>query len=366
MHESIFNSKVTLTTPSGLSSVKVDIIRTDNGIEIRLIDTNNIFSLWVYFLSSSDFYLLKKEQEILVDYERFIQILINLFHGVVTSKYNATFNEGILRFIENLEFRNICKLELKFSKPDETNYRRYLGDLISRMESDNIKLIKENSILRDKCINGDASLKEKIRYLESENADIKRKIDLFKRDFSEVEDIRRSKEEEISRITSRLYNVENENSHLKHELERYQRENSMSIKEQLRSKEDEVEELSKEINTANNVIKKLRQENSDLKQFKSDIEQLQSSEKDRTRDVQVKYDDLNAKYLSIENKYKKLKEDVKEKDLKIKELSESNKNLTKRLENAQNVYNHFYSRKVDEHDHMSDTFSLRPESPPPR
>lgn len=357
MHESIFNNKITLSTPTGLSTVKVDITRTESAVEVRLIDTSNIFSLWIYSLSSSDFYLLKKEQDILVDYERFIHILANMFHNASISKYTTSFSEGTLRFIENSEFRNICKLELKFNKPEETQYRRYLGDIVSRMESDNIKLIKENAILRERCMNGDQSMKEKMKFIESDSQEAKRRLEMIKRDFSVIEEKNVLKDEEISKISNRLYALDNENAQLRYELEKYQRENSTTLKDQLRSKESEIEILAKEISTANEIIKKLRNENSELKQFKSENQANYQKEKEKAEQMNSKVEDLIKKLSTVESKYKKIKEEAKEKIQKIEELSESNRSLAKRLENAQNVYNHFYSRKVDDHpDNLSDTF----------
>lgn len=367
MHESMFSNKITLTTPQGLNTVKVDITKTESSVEIRLIDTSNIFSLFVCSISSSDFYILKRDQDILVDYDRFVQILVNLFHGTSTNKYTATFGDCLLRFIENSEFRNICKLELKFSKPEESQFRRYLGDLISRMEGDNIKLIKENSVLRDRCVNGDRDLRDKMRFLESENTELRRRYELLSKDQAALEARFGSKDDELSRMSNKIYVLESENTQLRYELEKYQRDNAPSYKEQLRTKEDETEELSKEISTANELIKKLRQENSELKSFKTDNLAGVQKEVDRNGELSEKVRDLEKRLASIESKYKRAKEENREKTQKIEELLESNRILAKKLENAQNVYSHFFSKKVEDHsDNFSDTFSLRPESPPPR
>lgn len=367
MHESMFSSKITLTTPQGLNTVKVDITKTESSVEIRLIDTANIFSLFVCSISSSDFYILKRDQDILVDYDRFVQILVNLFHGTSTNKYTATFGDGALKFIENSEFRNICKLELKFCKPEESQFRRYLGDLISRMESDNIKLIKENSVLRDRCMNGDRDLKDKLRFLESENIELRRRYELLGKDHSALEARAGSKDEEISRISNKVYALESENTQIRYELEKYQRENALSYKDQLRAKENEAEELAKEISIANELIKKLRQENSELKAFKADNAAGIQKEADRNRELGEKVGELGKRLTTVESKYKRAKEESKEKTQRIEELLEANKALAKKLENAQNVYSHFFSKKVEDHsDNFSDTFSLRPESPPPR
>lgn len=367
MHESIFNAKVTLTTSSSLITVKVDIIRYETYIEIRLIDTSNIFTLFVCTISQSDYYVLKRDQDILVDYDRFVQILVNLFHSLSINKLNAIFNEGTLRFIENTEFRNICKLELKFSKPEEGQYKKYLGDLLARMESDNIKLIKENAILRDKCINGDRELKEKIRFFESDNIECKRRMEILSKEHAILESKCNSKDEEISKISNKLFQVENENVQLKYELEKFQKDNSQSYKDQLKAKESELEEATKELKVANEIIRKIRLENEELRNYKVEHLTEMQKEADKFSELTEKLNSLNKKYKTQEEKYKALKEEVKAKTSKIDELESTNKNLAKRLENAQNVYNHFYSKKVEDHsDNFSDTFSLRPESPPPR
>lgn len=367
MHESLFNNKVTLSTPSGLSSVKVDISKSDTGIEARLIDTSNIFSLWVCSISSSDFYILKRDQDILVDYDRFIQVLVNLFHGAATGRYTASFNDGVLRFIENSEFRNICKLELKFTRPEETQYRRYLGDLVGRMEADNIKLIKENAILRERCVTGDQAIKDKARFLEQENSELRRRGEHMQKDLAMLGEKERIKDEEIAKLSSRIYAVEEENGQLRYEVERYERENSVSVREQLKRREAELDEMKKEIDTANEIIKKLRAENSELREFRQKKEDINRKETEKRTELEEKLEEAERKLSHIEAKYKKMKEEAREKGNKAEELTEMNKVLMKRLENAQNVYNHFYSKKIDDQgENYSDTFSLRPESPPGR
>lgn len=367
MHESLFNNRITLSTPTGLTPTKVDIVKTISGIEIRLIETSDIFSLWTCSLTSADFGILKRNLDIIVDFDRFIQIIVNYFHGVTTSKYIACFNNGTLKFMGNIEFRNICELELKFIKPEESQFKMYLGDLVGRMEGDNIKLIKENSILRDRCMNGDHTLKEKIRYLDHENIELRRRLELIQKDLSDIQNRAISKEDEVAKLSNRIYELDGENTRLRYEIEKYQRENTVSFKDQLRNKEEEMNNINRELNTANEIIKKIRQENLDLKQFKADNIGALQKESDRCEELTLKLEEINKKMSQTESKYKKLKDEIKDKTQKIEELSESNRILTKRLENAQNVYNHFYSKKVEDHtDNFSDNFSLRPESPPAR
>ena len=367
MQETLFNGRATFTAGASVITAKVDIIKYDSYVEIRLIDTSNVFTLFVCTITQSDFYILKRDQDILVDYERFVHILVNLFHSLSISKLSATFNDGVLRFIENGEFRNICKLELKFTKPEEGQYKRYLADLLSRMENDNVKLIKENALLRDKCVNGDREMREKMRYLEADATERKRRSEMQNSDYLALESKYAAREEEFSRISGRLFSLENDNSQLKYELEKYQKDNSQSFKELLKAKETELENSLKEIRVANEIIRKMKEENAELRDYKA--ESLKNIQKgtDKSEELSEKCASLGKKYKGLEEKYRALKDEAKARATRLEELESQNKGLTKKLENAQNVYNHFYSKKVEEgNDNYSDTFSLRPESPPPR
>jgi len=312
--------------------------------------------------------MIKRDQDILVDYDRFIHILINLFHSLSTGSLTAVFNDNVLKFIENGEFRNICKLELKFTKPEEVQYRRYLGDLLARLENDNVKLIKENSQLRDKCVNGDRELREKIRYLESECTELRRKLEMLASENANIDSRNRDREEEISRMTSKIFGLENENVQLQYEIEKYRKDNALSYKEQLQTQERDCEELKKEVGTANEIIKKLREENVELKRQQRQQQDIREQSEQSVIEMSSKYQSVNKKYKALEEKYKNLKDEFKEVQNKKCELDGLNKGLMKRLENAQNVYNHFYSKKIEDNnlDNYSDTFSLKPESPPPR
>ena len=366
MHESIFSGKVSLTTPSALITAKVDVVKDETRVDVRLIETSNIFSLFVCSISQSDYYVLKRDQDLLVDYDRFISILVGLFHNLSTGRLSALFSDGKLRFIENGEFRNICKLELKFTKPEEAQYKRYLGDLISRMEGDNIKLIKENKILRDKSINGDRELRDKIRYLESEIQELRRKYETATQNNSALESRDTHRMEEINRLTNRVFSLENENAELNNELEKLRRENIKGIKEQLVQKEMELEEIKKEINTANEIIRKIRNELAELKEYKNKNIAAIKQEEERNEGISNQLAALNKKYKGLEEKYKGVKEDNKIKNTKIKELEMECKTLRRNLDNTRYVNNFLYEQKIgDQLDNYSDSLNIRPEPESP-
>lgn len=364
MKELIFNGRVTMSSSSSLVTMKVDILKYESQLEIRLIDTTNIFTLFVCTITQSDFYVLKRDQDILVDYDRFVQIIVSLFYSLSVNKLAATFNNCILRFIETGEFRNICKLELKFTKPEELQFKKYLSDLLLRMENDNVKLVKENSMFRDKCINGDREWKEKIEYLETETRECKRRMELQGRDLAIAEGNLEKKDEEISKLSERLFSMENENTQMKYEIEAFRKENSESYKELLKKKEIEWEECLKEIRTANEIIKKMRKEKDGLEEQNKIYLKRKEKECSKFEELQTKYNSITKKYKEIEDKYRQLKDENRMKNSKLEELESTNRGLLRNLENTQNVYNHFFSKKVeDQMDNYSDGFSIHPESP---
>lgn len=105
--------------------------------------------------------------------------------------------------------------------------------------------------------------------MEAEIQEYRRKYDLAVRDYSILESKEAQRSEEINRLSNRVFSLEGENCDLKNELERYRRENTQSWKDQLQTKEAEALELKKEIETANDIIRKLRQEASELKDFRT-------------------------------------------------------------------------------------------------
>ncbi|ORD99325.1 SAS6 [Hepatospora eriocheir] len=368
MAESIFNNKITLSSKNEVLNMKVDIIKHETFIEVRLIEFNNIFNLYVCTISQPDYYIYKREQEITVDYERFISELVKLFHSLSLNRYNGLFIDNTLKFIEYGDFRNICKLELKFNKPDEHQYKMYISDIIRRLESDNVKLYKETKLLREKCIDGDRSLNDKIRHLELENNEYRKRIETLSNEISNIEYKYSSEKQEFSNMTNRHYELETENKRLKEELEEFNKDNPVSLKSRLSNKDLEINRYKGEIKSNSNLIDQLRTENRELKAYKRNKEGF-DEDSEAAKTLKEKYEELFNKNKQIEEKYKDIKTTLKEKKSKIESLQSKNKELSKQLANAQNVYNHFYNKNVGDTDYKGDDvdfpeFNLQSENPP--
>lgn len=372
MKEILFTGKIPITCSNEDIpwQMKCDITKTDELLEIRLIDTGDIFSFYVCSISPSDFYVLKREQDLIVDYEKFIPILVKLFHGVSTNRLYALFSKETSKFmfVEKSEFRNIVRLEIKFLKPDESHYKRYLSDIISRMESDNIKLIKENGMLKEQCISGDKQMKDRIGFLEEEQASLKSKIERMYKESDRLTNESYTKGMEIKELKSRILDLEKENTSLVYDVEKARLEvvKSKNLEEKNREIEKEVGDLRREIETANEIIRRLREDNGSLKASLEKYEDSGKNTKSENKRLKNELEEVKKKMKSLEEKFKRNKEDLKGKESQIKLLESENQGLSRRLENAQSVYNHFYSKNVERNTFSEDSsgFSIHPESPP--
>jgi spindle assembly abnormal protein 6 len=375
MRETIFTGKIPITCPNEDIpwQMKCDMVHTDDKIEIRLIDTRDIFTFYLCTISSGDFYVMKREQDIIVDYDRFVAVLVKLFHGLTTGKLTAMFSQETNRFlfVEKDEFRNIVRLELKFFKPDESHYKMYLGDIIGRMESDNIKLIKENGMLRDKVRGGEKDLRDKIRYLEEELGSSQRKSKALYEENERLASREGSVATELNNLTVRTHELEKENARLSYECDKLklQEVKNAGLSEKSEALERENKMLRDELTTANEIIRKYTEEAEKAKASAADNEEAVRELRSEGKRHKSEQEESRSRIKTLEERNKKLKEEAKSKDARIKELETENLGLVKKLENAQNVYSHFYNKSVKSppignYSDNESAFSIHPESPP--
>ncbi|AFM97733.1 hypothetical protein EHEL_011100 [Encephalitozoon hellem ATCC 50504] len=375
MRESIFTGKIPISCQNEEIpwQMKCDIVRSDDEVEIRLIDTRDIFTFYFSTISPGDFYVMKREQDIIVDYEKFVSILVKMFHSLHSGKLRGLFSKETSKFlfVEKDEFRNIVRLELKFSKPDETHYKMYLGDMIGRMESENVRLVKENGMLRDKCRSGEKELRDRIRYLEEEAMAAQKKMNKLYKENELLNEKGDAQREEVERLNSKTYDLEKENGRLQYELDKLKLQDvkNSGLVERAQKIEDENKTLKEELNTANEIIRKYSEE---IAQMKSTISGSEDATKD-LRQSNKKYkseiEDLKKRMKGMEDKMKKMKEELKSKETRLKDLETENMGLVKNLENAQNVYSHFYSKNIENptsinYSDNESVFSIAPESSP--
>lgn len=375
MRESIFTGKVPITCPDEDIpwQMKCDVVRTDDRVEIRLIDMRDIFTFYLSVISHSDFYLMKKEQDIIVDYDRFISVLVKMFHGLQNGRLTGIFSKDTNKFlfVEDDEFRNIVRLELQFSKPNESHYKMYLGDIIGRMESENVRLVKENGMLREKCKSGERELKDRIRYLEEEIGTSLRKIDKLHKENETLTIKNNNRGSEIDGMNAKIHELEKENTRLHYELDKLKLQDvkNSGVVERAKELENENETLRAEVSTANEIIRKYNEEMAQMKGSLNSNEETVRELRSENKRYKSEIEETRKRLRVAEDKAKKTKENGKANETRVKELEAENKELLRKLENAQNVYNHFYSKNMENpvsvhYSENESALSITPESPP--
>lgn len=354
--------------------MKCDVVRTDDRLEIRLIDTRDIFTFYLCVVSPSDFYVMKREQDIIVDYERFVSVLVKMLHGLQNARLTGIFSRETNKFlfVEDDEFRNIVRLELAFSKPNESHYKMYLGDVIGRMESDNVKLIKENGMLREKCRGGEKELRDRIRYLEEELGASQRRIEKLHKENESLGVLSKARAGEIDNLNGKVYELEKENARMQYEADklRLQDVKNTGLLERAQTLDSENATLRAELDTANDIIRKYTDEIAQAKATLAGSGDATKELRTENKRLRTEAEELRKRVRAIEERTAKTADDEKNAQMRIKQLEAENAGLVKRLENAQNVYNHFYSKTVDNpmsinnYSENESVFSISPESPP--
>lgn len=161
----------------------------------------------------------------------------------------AIFSKDYIRFIfvEQNEFRNIVRLELKFKVPDENEYKKYLAETMSRMEVMTIKLKKENVQLKENLRNLEGEKKDRIddfmkrnKMLDDTVSRQEKKILNFEKENADLTDERKN-------LKNRIIELEKESSTFIYEIEKYKIEEYRKEQELLKFKafQESKEEMEK-------------------------------------------------------------------------------------------------------------------------
>lgn len=356
----LYTSKINISSPENFpSTFKCHIILRNSTLEIILIKSENMFTFYMCTISPGDFSVTKREQGIKVDFDKFTRTLIQFFHqindgsitAVVSEITNTTFK---FSFIENNSFRNVTRLELIFYKPDDNEFKRYLKDVIDRFESDNVKLIKENTAMKDRLFN-----------YERDSKNVKSDYNTLKNDYDKIyktncllEDENEKLKNELAKSNKELLHFEKMKNEIEYEREKYKINENKNIKnkELIGELENKIAELNDELKNKERMLRNIKDDVNKIDDLKDD---LKSVKKDR--------DEKLKKSKQLEEKVKDLKIMNEKLNYKIEDLSKENTLLIKKLENAQSVYNHFYKRKNDSQDVSEESSlfnSINPESPP--
>lgn len=375
MKESLFNNRIPVQCASNsISSILTcDISFFSDELIIRLIDTNDIFKFYQCRISGASYITIKNEQELRVSFEIFIKKVVELFYQIKKNTIKALFSKESLRFIfiEQNEFKNIIRLELKFNVPDDNDYKRYLAEMISNLEMNNTKLYKENIQIKETIKNIEKETKERVFELSEKNQYLSEKNYKYEKLIETLQNQNKSIIEEREKESKRLIEIEKENSNLKYEIEKIKINGIKMEQEIKRNKEIENDkiELEKENKISNEIIKKMKEENKKInKLIEEKDEEINEIKEEKDKNNKF-YENYKKQLKEREEKIRKLKESLKAKEDRIRTLEVEKKQINKKMEDAKFVYNHFYGKKEAEQvsdftDRQDSTFNFEPESPP--
>lgn len=372
MTDTLFNAKIITTSNSDLpSTYKCHITFKNNILDIRLISTSNIFTFHICTISIGDFSITKREQGIKVDFNQFIKTTINYFHNLnnTMTAFLEKINENIkFSFVENNAFRNITRLELMFYKPDENEFRRYLSESIARYEYDNVRVIKENNVLRESMKSKEEGYIIRISGLESEYNELKNEYDSLYNKLCTAENrngeligTNNKLESKILGMEKRIGELEIDNEKLK--LEYMKKEKNDEMIENMKDKIDSLQDTVRSLERQN---KKLKDENKDINSKHKDIIDLENDYKEEIKRLKKEKDERGKKVKGLERMIDEQKYRLNEQIELCKRMENERNEMKNKLENAQSVYNHFYRKNTDKDMSEDSTFemSIKPESPP--
>lgn len=138
-------------------TIEVLLTPTINGkraVEMKLIDSSDPFFMWQSSISEEDFFVLKREQSLLIDFGRFPYKLIELLQACVSHAreehpvYSAWLNvnnpdgsgragiEAFLSITEATTLRQVPHLSLRLGAVNDTTMRKHLAEMIRQYKDE--------------------------------------------------------------------------------------------------------------------------------------------------------------------------------------------------------------------------------------
>ncbi|RKP21144.1 hypothetical protein ROZALSC1DRAFT_27429 [Rozella allomycis CSF55] len=147
-------------------------------LEIVLTDEQDLFFFHSLKISEEDFYMLKEEQTLLVDFNQFPLKVTELIESVIASQFvQQDGNISHLNIIETNSFKHITHLSLKLVQGNDTAIKNYLASLT--------KFYKEQSKTVSSQLNmTQSSLSEQLKFTQGQNESLRKELESVKSELS--------------------------------------------------------------------------------------------------------------------------------------------------------------------------------------
>lgn len=376
MQDTLFTARIPVTSTDLPTTLKIHIALKSNTLELKLISTTNLFTFYLCTISPGDFSVTKREQGIKVDFQTFTKTLVNYFQSIIENDMAAicdTIDDSKIRFtfVENNAFKNLTRLELIFYKPGEHEFKKYLAEMITKFENDNVKLARDLKMAKETLASAERRAKEKLAAVESDCAEMKHGYDRIYMEKAVAEDeVDRLKKEAV-RLEKKVIECEKKIGDYEFESEKMRIAEIKSGKERemIGKLKERLEGLEADLEARERSNKKLREDIKNLKIKEQDLEDIKAARKDEGEKNRKERDETKKKVKRLESLITDLKGELAKISGENEKIRHENRELAKKLENSQSVYNYFYKKKTEkggsnESDESSLFSTLQPETPP--
>lgn len=369
---------------------------------MKLIDSVDPFFMWHASLSEEDYFVLKREQSLLIDFSRFPYKLIELLQSCVTHSreehpvYTAWLNvsagtedgrrpaDAVLSITEATTLRQVAHLSLRFGAVNDATMRKHLAEMVRqyRDEVDGLRsrlytgvpsaglaglagygssgsagMAGYPSSSYPVGTSGDSvqSLKDRIRWLEEHcgrleasrfpSSSVPSHPPTFGPRPANVSALEaqlmglESLLKERTAEMSRLNDiVQGLNDH-KRELE----QTRAKLQEEISTKEQALQQDKTEITKANEIIKKLQDEIKSLRTRLRTAEAFNRQHEKLTRDSQLTFDTVRNELLELKSAHAARLSDLETTQKQNKELTAQVKELETRLDENTRVTDYLHA-----------------------
>lgn len=343
-------------------SVEIRLLPTINGrrcLEVKLSDSLDPFFMWQLVMGEEEYFTLKREQALLIDFGGFPYKLIELLQACVGhareerpvyaawlsvtagSEDGRRPSDAVLTITESTSIRQIPHLSLRLGAVNEATMRKHLGEMIRqyRQEVDGLKSrlsgdqyryntptattgLSDVQYLAERC----RVLEEKCAALESGRA--------YTNPVPPPPSVPQATQTPFYRPMADVYSndVVSLRSALQaaNEARRLLEDANGRLQDELAKREAGGHEAKQEIGKANEIIKKLQEELRSTKARLRGAENLLRQQEKLTKDSQVAHDTLRAELLDA-------KAQLVAKTKEASDLESANKALNVELDEAKKL-----------------------------
>jgi len=201
-HTMSFNSTIPAIVNSKETNVNIELLTSSSSIEIKLINLENLFEIYISKISAGIFAVLKNSQNLKVDFKTFKKFLVEMLAKIETKDLTAEIrnskkveNEYDLIIYERNDLRNLKLVELNFKKPSDKDFKKMLAQKMKELEKKLTTVYKRNLELKSTNRSLEGELNEIAANTQKETDFFRNNLEKLRNKFNfTVEELKKEKE----------------------------------------------------------------------------------------------------------------------------------------------------------------------------